>query len=101
MRSKDSGPINTNCIESKTSINGNITNQTENSNSFTTDIEELIRGSISGGYDEQYMSSLLGIYALKLADYERKGNLGEIDVQYLLLAEIPRKTFFSCYKQYG
>lgn len=48
MRSKDSGVIDANYIKSRTLINGNNTNQIENSNSFSTDVEEMIRGSISG-----------------------------------------------------
>lgn len=91
MRSKDSGVIDANYIKSRTLINGNNTNQIENSNSFSTDVEEMIRGSISGGYDEDHFASILNKYGLKLSDYERKSSLGEIDVQYLLLIEVPRE----------
>jgi hypothetical protein len=91
MRSKDSGVIDANYIKSRTLINGNDTNQIENSNSFSTDVEEMIRGSISGGYNEDHFASILNKYGLKLSDYERKSSLGEIDVQYLLLIEVPRE----------
>lgn len=91
MRSKDSGVIDANYIKSRTLINGNNTNQIENSNSFSTDVEEMIRGSISGGYNEEHFASILNKYGLRLSDYERKSSLGEIDVQYLLLIEVPRE----------
>lgn len=91
MRSKDSGVISADYIKSQTKINGNDTNQVENSKSFSTDVEEMIRGSISGGYDEKQISSLLDSYGLKLSDYERQSNLAELDVQYLLLIEVPRE----------
>lgn len=92
MSSKDSEVIYLDCIKSKTSINGNMFNQIEDINSFTADVEELIRGSISGGYNEKYISSLLDSYGLKLSDYKRKVSLGEIDIQYLLLIEVPREN---------
>ena len=91
MRSKDSGVINANYIKSQTTINGNLTNQNENSKSFSTDVEEMLRGSISGGFNEKQIASLLNKYGLKLSDYERQSNLGELDVQYLLLIEVPRE----------
>lgn len=90
MRSKDSGMISADYIKSQTTINGNNTNQVQNSKSFSTDVEEMIRGSISGGYNEKQISTLLNRYGLKLSDYERQSNLAEIDVQYLLLIEVPR-----------
>lgn len=91
MRSKDSGVIDANYIKSRSNINGNYTNQFENSSSFFTDIEEIIRASIAGGYNEEYFLPILERYGLKLSDYERESSLGEIDVQYLLLIEIPRE----------
>ena len=90
MRSKDSGFIDANYVKTQINTNGNITNQIENSKSFSTDVEEMIRGAISGGFDEQSTSRLLEEYGLKLSDYERSSNLAELDVQYLLLIEVPR-----------
>ena len=90
MRSKDSGVITADYFKSQTTINGNNTNQAQNSKSFSTNVEEMIRGSVSGGYDEKRISSLLNSYGLKLSNYERQSNLAELDVQYLLLIEVPR-----------
>jgi hypothetical protein len=62
----------------------------EDSRSFSTDVEQMLRGAISGGFDEESTTKLLEKYGLKLSDYERKSNLAELDVQYLLLIEVPR-----------
>jgi hypothetical protein len=90
MRSKDSGSIDANYIKTKINANGIITNQIENSQSFSTDVEEMLRGAIAGGFNEALIAQLLDKYGLKLADYERRSNLAELDIQYLLLIEVPR-----------
>lgn len=90
MRSKDSGVVDANYIKSQTITNGNFTNQIENSKSFSTDVEEMLRGAISGGFDEKTTTKLLEGYGLKLSDYERTSNIAELDVEYLLLIEVPR-----------
>jgi len=90
MRSKNSGSIDAHYVKTQINSNGNITNQIENSESFSTDVEEMLRGAISGGFDEQSTAKLLDKYGLKLSDYERRSNIAELDVQYLLLIEVPR-----------
>ena len=90
MRSKDSGSIDASYVKTQITSNGNITNEIENSNSFSSDIEQMLRAAISGGFDEQSTVQLLDKYGLKLSDYERRSNLAELEVQYLLLIEVPR-----------
>lgn len=90
MRSKDSGSIDANYVKTQINSNGNITNQIEDTTSFSIDVEQMLRGAISGGFAEQSIAKLLDKYGLKLSDYERRSNLAELDVQYLLLIEVPR-----------
>gem|GEM_PF-466568 len=90
MRSKESGSIDANYIKTKINVNGTITNQIETTDSFSTDVDEMLRGAIAGGFNEAVIAQLLDKYGLKLSDYERRSNLAELDVQYLLLIEVPR-----------
>ena len=51
---------------------------------------ELLKGSIIRGYDEKETVALLESYGVKLSNYERQINLGDLDAQYMLLIETPR-----------
>ena len=90
IRSKDSGSVKADNKKSLTNIKGDSTYFAEDSKSFSTDVEEMLRAAISGGYDESETTKILDSYGLKLAEYERKSNLGELQVEYLLLIEVPR-----------
>lgn len=90
LRSKDSGVIDSTVSSSTNLIEGNYTYPNENSNSFSTDVEELLKSSIFNAYDEEALYSYLDSYGIKLSDYERLSNIGELDVEYLVLIEIPR-----------
>lgn len=90
LRSKDSGVIDAKYSNSNNLVSGNETKPSENSSSFSTDVEELLKASITKGYDEKIMSSLLNRYGVKLSNYERASNLADLDCQYILLLEVPR-----------
>lgn len=50
----------------------------------------MIKGAIVNGYDENETFDLLKSYGVKLSNYERQINLGDLDAQYMLLVETPQ-----------
>lgn len=90
LRSKDGGVIDSTFSKSTNLIKGNNTYPTEDSSSFSTDAEELLKSSIFNGHDNGALSSYLNSYGIKLSNYERLSNIGELDTDYLVLLEIPR-----------
>ena len=51
----------------------------------------MIKGAIVNGYDEEKTFELLEDYGVKLSNYERQINLGDLDAQYMLLVETPQE----------
>lgn len=89
IQCKESGTIESEYIKTHTIVQGNLTNPNEDTKSFSTDVEEMIKGAIVGGYNEENTAKLLDNYGLKLSDYERQINLGDLDSEYILLIETP------------
>lgn len=89
MRYEDNGEIDSEYSKSKTIVKGNMTTPNENTKSFSSDVLELIKGSIIKGYDENETFEMLKNYGIKLSNYERQINLGDLDAQYMLLVETP------------
>lgn len=50
----------------------------------------MIKGSMMKGYSEQETLEMLKGYGVKLSNYERQINLGDLDAQYMLLIETPQ-----------
>ena len=71
-------------------VKGNLTNPKENSKTFSSDVLELIKGSIINGYDEEETFDMLKHYGIKLSNYERQINLGDLNAEYMLLIEAPQ-----------
>ena len=90
MRYEDNGEIDSEYSKSKTIVNGNATNPKENTKSFSSDVLEMIKGAIIDGYDEKDTYEMLKQYGVKLSNYERQINLGDLDAQYMLLIEVPQ-----------
>ena len=90
MRYEENGEIDSEYSKSKMSINGNMTNPSENTKRFSSDVLEMIKGSIVNGYDEKQTFEMLENYGVKLSNYERQINLGDLDAQYMLLVETPQ-----------
>ena len=90
LRSKDSGVVDSSFSKSTNLIKGNTTYPTEHSSSFSTDAEELLKSSIFKGHNNNALSSYLENYGIKLSNYERLSNIGELDTDYLVLLEVPR-----------
>ena len=71
-------------------VKGNNTNPHENTKTFSSDVLELLKGSIVKGYDEKETLEMLKDYGIKLSNYERQINLGDLNAQYMLLIETPQ-----------
>lgn len=90
MRYEDNGEIDSEYSKSKMLVEGNATNPYERTKSFSSDVLEMIKASIVNGYDEEKTFELLEGYGVKLSNYERQINLGDLDAQYMLLVETPQ-----------
>lgn len=90
MRYEENGEIDSEYSKSKMTVRGNNTNPRENTKSFSSDVLEMIKGAIVKGYDEKETSDMLRSYGIKLSNYERQINLGDLDAQYMLLIETPQ-----------
>ena len=91
MRYEDNGEIDSEYSKSNTKVNGNNTNPKENTKAFSSDVLELIKGSMLKGYDEKETFEMLKNYGVNLSNYERQINLGDLDAQYMLLIETPQE----------
>lgn len=90
MRYEENGEIDSEYSKSKTIVEGNSTNPHENTKAFSSDVLEMIKASIIDGYDEEKTFEMLEDYGVKLSNYERQINLGDLDAQYMLLIEAPQ-----------
>ncbi|MEE1335474.1 DUF515 domain-containing protein [Methanobrevibacter sp.] len=90
MRYEENGEIDSEYSKSKMTVKGNVTNPHEKTNSFSSDVLEMIKGSIIKGYNENKTFKMLEDYGVKLSNYERQINLGDLDAQYMLLIEAPQ-----------
>ena len=90
MRYEENGEIDSEYSKSKMNVDGNSTNPHEDTDRFSSDILEMIKGAIINGYDEKKTFEMLDDYGVKLSNYERQINLGDLDAQYMLLIETPQ-----------
>ncbi|MBQ2654413.1 MAG: DUF515 domain-containing protein [Methanobrevibacter sp.] len=90
MRYEDNGEIDSEYSKSTVHVKGNNTNPRENTKTFSSNVLELLKGSIIKGYGEQETIQMLKSYGVKLSNYERQINLGDLDAQYMLLIETPQ-----------
>ena len=90
MRYEENGEVDSEYSKSKMNVHGNVTNPQENSKKFSSNVLEMIKGSIMNGYDEKETFEMLKNYWVKLSNYERQINLGDLDAQYMLLIETPQ-----------
>lgn len=86
LRSKDSGSIEQNMELSQTPKSRNLS-QTSN-----LDIEQILASRAAGTYDSRQIKILLDDYGTRLADYERTSRIGELDVEYIIMVEVPRES---------
>ncbi|WP_455241135.1 DUF515 domain-containing protein [Methanothermobacter tenebrarum] len=86
LRAKDSGSVDASILRSQ-----NISiNTMSMEKKTTTDVEQLLRAAAAGGLSEEDIRAILQNYGIRLSDYERAANLGELDTTYLVILEVPR-----------
>lgn len=90
MRYEENGEIDSEYSKSTVHVKGNDTNPKENTKAFSSNVLELLKGSIIKGYSEKETIKMLKNYGVKLSNYERQINLGDLDAQYMLLIEAPQ-----------
>lgn len=91
MRYEDNGEIEAEYTKGHTIVQGNNTNPSENSKTFTSNVLEVLKGAIIQGYDEKTILNMLRNYGVKLSNYEREINLGDLDAEYMILIEVPQE----------
>lgn len=89
LRSKDSGSIEQNLELSESPKSRNL------SQSVNLDLHEIMSSKAAGTYDEKQIKVLLDDYGVRLANYERTSNLGDLDVEYIVMLEVPRDSVES------
>ncbi|ADL58997.1 MULTISPECIES: DUF515 domain-containing protein [Methanothermobacter] len=91
LRSKDSGTVDARILNTQRLTLNTITSQSENERTSSTDVEQLLRAAASGGLNEAEINAILQNYGIRLSNYERSSNLGELDANYLIILEVPRE----------
>ncbi|MBM4240944.1 MAG: DUF515 domain-containing protein [Euryarchaeota archaeon] len=92
LRAKDSGVIDARMVDTRKMTVDQIISIMEKETSSSKDVEQLLKAAASGGFDEAEIMAILQNYGWRLSDFERASNLGELDVQYLVLLEVPREN---------
>ena len=91
LRSKDSGIVDSAISKSNTVIKGNQTNPFENTSSYSTDVEEQLKKAVlNSNNDNNALDSYLVSYGVRLSNFERMSNLGDLDSEYIILLEVPQ-----------
>lgn len=91
MRYEENGEIDSEYSKGNTIVQGNNTNPNENTQTFTSNVLEMLKGAIIQGYDEKATVEMLRNYGVKMSNYERQINLGDLDAEYMLLLEVPQE----------
>ncbi|MBQ6220410.1 MAG: DUF515 domain-containing protein [Methanosphaera sp.] len=86
LRSKDSGNIEQNLELSQSPKSRNY------SQSNTLDIQQVMSAKAAGTYSEKQLKVLLEDYGERLSNYERTSHIGELDVEYIIMLEVPRDS---------
>ena len=90
LRSKDSGIVDSTLSKSNTIIKGNKTNPFENTSTYSTDVEEQLKKAVLNSSNvNDALDSYLMNYGVRLSNFERMSNLGDLDSEYIILLEVP------------
>ncbi|HMK54319.1 MAG TPA: DUF515 domain-containing protein [Methanobacteriaceae archaeon] len=92
LRAVDSGAVDANMQHAQDVAINQMTMSTSRSETASGNVEQLLRASASRNWNEAQINSLLNAYGWRLSDFERASNLGELDVKYLVLLEVPREN---------
>ncbi|MBC7100252.1 MAG: DUF515 domain-containing protein [Methanobacteriales archaeon] len=90
LRAKDSGSVDASILRSQNISVNTMTSGMSMEKKTTTDVEQLLRAAAAGGLSEEDIRAILQNYGIRLSDYERAANLGELDATYLVILEVPR-----------
>ena len=91
LRSKDSGLVDSTVSKSNTIIKGNETKPFENTSSYSSDVEELLKAAVlNSSKNDNALDSYLTSYGVRLSNFERMSNLGDLDSEYIILLEVPQ-----------
>ncbi|CDG64329.1 MAG: hypothetical protein PWQ15_231 [Methanobacterium sp.] len=86
-KSKDIAKTTLTMTGSRTSGKSSTSTQT-----VDTQVEELLKAASSNTWNPKQVNRLLNSYGWRLSDFERASNLGELDVQYMVVLEVPREN---------
>lgn len=89
LRSRDSGSIEYN-LELNEYPNSRNLSQTN-----TIDVEEVLSSKAIGTLDESQLNLFLSEFGNRLSNYERTSNLGDLEVEYIIMVEVPRESVQS------
>lgn len=92
LRAKDSGTVTANLQQSQEIAVNTLTMTNSRTQTANTDVEELLKAAASNTWNEAQVTSLLSAYGWRLSDFERASNLGELDVRYMVVLEVPREN---------
>ncbi|MBI4814113.1 MAG: DUF515 domain-containing protein, partial [Methanobacterium sp.] len=98
LRAKDSGVIDANLEQSQSIAYNTLTmttSRTESTSTSDSGLEDLLKAAASRTWNEAQVNSLLNAYGWRLSDFERASNLGELDVRYMVVLEVPRENALS------
>ncbi|HOL68825.1 MAG TPA: RcpC/CpaB family pilus assembly protein, partial [Methanothermobacter sp.] len=90
LRAKDSGSVDASILRSQNISVNTMGSGMSVEKRTTTDVEQLLRAAAAGGLSEEDIRAILQNYGIRLSDYERAANLGELDATYLIILEVPR-----------
>lgn len=90
IRSKESGTINEDMSETYSLNNDKINGSRESEYTYSDDVLEDLKTYAVNDSSEELNEESLNEYGIKLSEYERESNIGDLNCEYLLLIEIPR-----------
>lgn len=71
-------------------INTLNSSATRSQSASSTGIEQLLQAGASRSWDENSINALLNAYGVRLDQFERTSNFGNLDSEYMILIEVPR-----------
>lgn len=95
LRAKDSGVIDAQLKQSQDIAINTLTmsnSRTQSASTSSTGVEDLLKAAASRTWNEAQVNNLLNAYGWRLSDFERASNLGELDVRYMVVLEVPREN---------
>ncbi len=92
LRAKESGEMDADLKQSQSIAINTLTMTNLRQQSAEGGLQELLKAAASRTWNEGQVKSLLNAYGWRLSDFERVSNLGELDVKYMLLLEVPREN---------